>query len=47
MRGFDVPMQPELILGTKAGQIVVLDRATGQSLTKVTEIDVKPANIPG
>ncbi|NIY81001.1 hypothetical protein HCZ23_16170 [Celeribacter sp. HF31] len=47
MRGFDVPMQPELILGTKAGQIFVLVRASGQSLTKVTEIDVKPANIPG
>ncbi|WP_226554484.1 membrane-bound PQQ-dependent dehydrogenase, glucose/quinate/shikimate family [Celeribacter naphthalenivorans] len=53
---FDVPMQPTLIdfkgtpaliFGTKAGQIFVLDRATGQPLTEVEEIDVKPATIPG
>lgn len=53
---FDVPMQPTLIdfkgtpaliFGTKAGQNFVLDRATGQPLTEVEEIDVKPATIPG
>ncbi|WP_138467892.1 membrane-bound PQQ-dependent dehydrogenase, glucose/quinate/shikimate family [Poseidonocella sp. HB161398] len=52
---FDVPMQPTLIdfqgtpalvFGTKAGQIFVLDRATGQPLTEVTDVDVKPAAIP-
>ncbi|MBY5971077.1 membrane-bound PQQ-dependent dehydrogenase, glucose/quinate/shikimate family [Ferrimonas balearica] len=53
---FDVPMQPTLIdfdgtpaltFGTKAGQIFVLDRLTGQPLTEVEEIDVQPATIPG
>lgn len=52
---FDVPMQPTLIdfdgtpaltFGTKVGQIFVLDRLTGQPLTDVEEMDVKPATIP-
>ncbi|MDI6025359.1 glucose/quinate/shikimate family membrane-bound PQQ-dependent dehydrogenase [Corticibacterium sp. UT-5YL-CI-8] len=37
---------PALVFGTKAGQIYVLDRATGQPLTKVDEVPVKPGNIP-
>ncbi len=37
---------PALVFGTKAGQIYVLDRATGQPLTKVEEVPVKPGNIP-
>lgn len=53
---FDVPMQPTLIdfkgtpalvFGTKAGQIFVLDRVTGEPLTEVEEVPVKPATIPG
>ncbi|MFT3720444.1 glucose/quinate/shikimate family membrane-bound PQQ-dependent dehydrogenase [Pseudorhodoferax sp.] len=36
-----------LVIGTKAGQIYVLDRATGQPLTEVQEVPVKPADIPG
>ncbi|MBB97095.1 MAG: membrane-bound PQQ-dependent dehydrogenase, glucose/quinate/shikimate family [Rhodobacteraceae bacterium] len=52
---FDVPMQPTLIdfdgtpalvFGTKAGQVFVLDRLTGQPLTQVDEVPVKPATIP-
>ncbi|MEB2844270.1 glucose/quinate/shikimate family membrane-bound PQQ-dependent dehydrogenase [Endobacterium cereale] len=35
-----------LVFGTKAGQIFVLDRATGKPLTQVDEVPVKPANIP-
>jgi quinate dehydrogenase (quinone) len=38
---------PALVFGTKAGQIWVLDRATGQPLTKVEDVPVKPGNIPG
>lgn len=38
---------PALVIGTKAGQIFVLDRATGQPLTQVDEVPVKPGNIPG
>lgn len=38
---------PALVFGTKAGQIYVLDRATGKPLTKVVETRVKPADIPG
>lgn len=38
---------PALVFGTKAGQIYVLDRRTGQPLTKVVDQPVKPANIPG
>ncbi|RWX76168.1 glucose/quinate/shikimate family membrane-bound PQQ-dependent dehydrogenase [Neorhizobium lilium] len=37
---------PALVFGTKAGQIYVLDRATGQPLTKVEDVPVKPGNIP-
>lgn len=37
---------PALVIGTKAGQIFVLDRATGQPLTKVEDVKVKPGNIP-
>lgn len=37
---------PALVFGTKAGQIFVLDRATGQPLTKVEEVPVKAGNIP-
>lgn len=53
---FDVPMQPTLIefngrpamvFGTKAGQIFVLDRLTGQPLTKVEERPVPAGDMPG
>ena len=37
---------PALVVGTKAGQIFVLDRHTGQPLTKVEEVAVKPGTIP-
>ena len=37
---------PALVIGTKAGQIFVLDRHTGQPLTKVEEVPVKASNIP-
>ncbi|QDL92230.1 membrane-bound PQQ-dependent dehydrogenase, glucose/quinate/shikimate family [Paroceanicella profunda] len=37
---------PALTIGTKAGQIFVLDRLTGQPLTRVEEQPVKPATIP-
>ncbi len=37
---------PALVIGTKAGQIYVLDRATGKPLTEVKEVPVKAANIP-
>jgi len=37
---------PAVVIGTKAGQIFVLDRATGQPLTKVEDVAVKPSNIP-
>jgi quinate dehydrogenase (quinone) len=37
---------PALVVGTKAGQIFVLDRHTGQPLTKVEEVTVKPGTIP-
>ncbi len=48
----DFPQQdgtttPALVIGTKAGQIFVLDRQTGQPLTKVEEMAVKPGSIPG
>lgn len=35
-----------LVFGTKAGQLYVLDRATGKPLTKVEDVPVKPGNIP-
>jgi quinate dehydrogenase (quinone) len=38
---------PALVFGTKAGQIYVLDRATGRPLTNVAVQPVHPANIPG
>jgi quinate dehydrogenase (quinone) len=37
---------PALVVGTKAGQLYVLDRATGAALTRVDEVKVNPANIP-
>ncbi len=37
---------PALAIGTKAGQIYVLDRATGKPLTDVQEQPVKKADIP-
>jgi quinate dehydrogenase (quinone) len=37
---------PAVVIGTKAGQIFVLDRATGQPLTEVKDVPVKAANIP-
>ncbi|MES2943301.1 MAG: membrane-bound PQQ-dependent dehydrogenase, glucose/quinate/shikimate family [Pseudomonadota bacterium] len=36
---------PALVIGTKAGQIWVLDRATGKPLTEVKDIPVKGAGI--
>ncbi|MDB5821141.1 MAG: glucose/quinate/shikimate family rane-bound PQQ-dependent dehydrogenase, partial [Rhizobacter sp.] len=38
---------PALVFGTKAGQLYVLDRATGRPLTEVIEKPVKAAHIPG
>lgn len=37
---------PAVVIGTKAGQIFVLDRATGKPLTHVEEVPVKAADIP-
>ncbi|MCX8997365.1 glucose/quinate/shikimate family membrane-bound PQQ-dependent dehydrogenase [Rhizobiaceae bacterium BDR2-2] len=37
---------PALVIGSKSGQIFVLDRATGTPLTEVREVPVKPADIP-
>ncbi|NTF31421.1 glucose/quinate/shikimate family membrane-bound PQQ-dependent dehydrogenase [Rhizobium skierniewicense] len=37
---------PALVFGTKAGQLYVLDRATGKPLTEVKDVPVKPGNIP-
>ncbi|WP_440466193.1 glucose/quinate/shikimate family membrane-bound PQQ-dependent dehydrogenase [Pseudomonas sp. YH-1] len=37
---------PAVVIGTKAGQIYVLDRATGKPLTEVKDVPVKPGNIP-
>ncbi|MCK9799058.1 glucose/quinate/shikimate family membrane-bound PQQ-dependent dehydrogenase [Pseudomonas sp. MAFF 302030] len=37
---------PAVVIGTKAGQIYVLDRATGKPLTKVEDVPVKASNIP-
>lgn len=36
---------PALVFGTKAGQLYVLDRATGKPLTEVVEQPVKPGTI--
>ncbi|WP_206240297.1 membrane-bound PQQ-dependent dehydrogenase, glucose/quinate/shikimate family [Novosphingobium terrae] len=38
---------PALVIGTKMGQLFVLDRLTGKPLTQVTNIPVKPGPIPG
>ncbi|WP_159915407.1 membrane-bound PQQ-dependent dehydrogenase, glucose/quinate/shikimate family [Pantoea sp. 18069] len=38
---------PAVVVATKAGQIFVLDRATGQPLTEVEEREVKPGRIAG
>lgn len=38
---------PAVVIGTKAGQIYVLDRATGQPLTEVRNVPVKAADIKG
>nr|WP_024965376.1 membrane-bound PQQ-dependent dehydrogenase, glucose/quinate/shikimate family [Pantoea sp. IMH] len=38
---------PAVVIGTKAGQIYVLDRLTGKPLTEVKEVPVKKGNIPG
>jgi len=38
---------PALVVGTKAGQIYVLDRATGRPLTEVKDVPVQKADIPG
>ena len=38
---------PALVFGTKAGQLFVLDRATGKPLTEVTEQAFKPGALPG
>lgn len=38
--------KPAVVFGTKAGQIFVLDRLTGQPLTEVKEVPVKRGNIP-
>lgn len=42
----DGSLKPAVIIGTKAGQFYVLDRVTGQPLTKVVEQPVKKADIP-
>ncbi|WP_253657831.1 glucose/quinate/shikimate family membrane-bound PQQ-dependent dehydrogenase [Xanthomonas arboricola] len=36
---------PAVVIGTKAGQIYVLDRATGKPLTEVREVSVKGSDI--
>ncbi|WP_437882627.1 glucose/quinate/shikimate family membrane-bound PQQ-dependent dehydrogenase [Pseudomonas sp. LRF_L74] len=36
---------PALVIGTKAGQLFVLDRVTGKPLTEVKEVPVKAADI--
>lgn len=45
--GKDGRAVPALVVGTKMGQLFVLDRQTGTPLTKVTDIPVKPGPIPG
>ncbi|WEK04376.1 MAG: membrane-bound PQQ-dependent dehydrogenase, glucose/quinate/shikimate family [Candidatus Devosia phytovorans] len=42
----DGTVTPALVVGTKAGQLYVLDRLTGQPLTAVEEFPVKPGTIP-
>jgi quinate dehydrogenase (quinone) len=38
---------PAVVVGTKAGQIYVLNRSTGKPLTEVQDVAVKPGTIPG
>ncbi|RKG35309.1 glucose/quinate/shikimate family membrane-bound PQQ-dependent dehydrogenase [Acinetobacter guerrae] len=38
--------KPAVVIGTKSGQFFVLDRVTGQPLTKVVNQEVKVADIP-
>lgn len=45
--GEDGKTTPAMVFGTKAGQIFVLDRATGKPLTKVEERPVPAGNIEG
>lgn len=42
----DGTTKPAVVIGTKAGQIYVLDRLTGKPLTEVKEVPVKKGNIP-
>ncbi len=42
----DGTTKPAVVIGTKAGQIYVLDRQTGQPLTEVKDVPVKKGNIP-
>jgi quinate dehydrogenase (quinone) len=42
----DGSKKPAVVIGTKSGQIYVLDRLTGEPLTKVEEQAVPTANIP-
>lgn len=39
--------KPAVVVGTKAGQIYVLDRLTGKPLTKVENVTVQGGGIPG
>lgn len=43
----DGSSKPAVVIGTKAGQIYVLDRHTGKPLTEVKEVPVPKGNIPG
>ncbi|WP_250527511.1 glucose/quinate/shikimate family membrane-bound PQQ-dependent dehydrogenase [Caballeronia sp. GAWG2-1] len=43
----DGSTKPAVVFGTKSGQIFVLDRLTGQPLTRVEEKPVKKGSIPG
>lgn len=45
--GKDGRKVPALVIGTKMGQLFVLDRLTGKPLTQVTDQPVKPGPIPG
>ncbi|MTD28554.1 glucose/quinate/shikimate family membrane-bound PQQ-dependent dehydrogenase [Erwinia sorbitola] len=42
----DGSSKPAVVIGTKAGQIFVLDRLTGKPLTEVKEVPVPRGNIP-
>lgn len=45
-KGKDGKSTPAVVIGTKAGQIYVLDRMTGKPLTEVKDVPMKPGNIP-